>query len=109
MAEAYLVLGQSNPSATTLTDLYTVPGSTQAVVSTVIVANRDNATTMFRLSVAKAGAVDDLKQYLAYDCVIYGNALVALTLGVTLGAADVVRVYATDANLTFQAFGIQKT
>ena len=35
MATTYKVLGQSNPSATTATTLYTVPASTQAVVSTI--------------------------------------------------------------------------
>ena len=39
MATTYKVLGQSNPAATTLTTLYTVPAATQAVISSISVAN----------------------------------------------------------------------
>ena len=37
---AYLVLGQSNPAATTLTTLYTVPSAKSAVCSTLVVCNQ---------------------------------------------------------------------
>ena len=40
MATNYKVLGQSIPSATTATTLYTVPAATQAVVSTITVCNQ---------------------------------------------------------------------
>lgn len=99
------VLGQSNPSATTLTDAYTVPGATTAVVSSGTVCNRSATPTTFRLSVAVAGAADNNKQYLFYDAPIGANETMALTLGITLGAADVVRVYATLATLAFNLFG----
>lgn len=105
MANTYKVLGQSNPSAATLTDAYTVPGSTQAVVSSITIANRSATATSFRISVAVAGAADNNKQYIAYDAPIAGNDSVDFTLGMTLGAADVVRVYATLATLAFNIFG----
>jgi hypothetical protein len=108
MASTYKVLGQANPTATTLTDCYTVPGATQTVVSSIVVANRGAATT-FRISVAVAGAGDDLSQYVAYDTVIADNDIVDFTMGVTLGAADVIRVYAGAARLSFNIFGEEIT
>jgi len=109
MAGTLKVLGQLNPSATTLTTLYTVPGATTAVVSTLTVANRSASATTFRASIAVSGAADDNKQYIAYDAPIAGNDTVALTLGLTLGAADVVRAYATLATLSFNLFGSEYT
>ncbi len=106
MAETRLVLAQADPMATTLTDFYTVPGATQVVCSTLVVANRSAVATTFRLSVAVAGAVDATKQYIAYDAAIAGNTTVSFTIGITLGAADVVRVYATLATLSFNLFGV---
>jgi hypothetical protein len=103
--ETFKVLGQSNPVAATLTDAYTVPGATQAIVSTVVVCNRSATATAFRLAVAVAGIADDVKQYLAYDVPIAGNETITLTLGLSLGAADVVRVLATLATLSFNIFG----
>lgn len=109
MAETRKVLGQSKPLATTLTDAYTVPGATQAVVSTITIANQSGTATAYRISVAVAGAVDTAAQYIAYDVAIAGNAVHALTLGITLGAADVVRVYNTLATLSFNIFGVELT
>jgi hypothetical protein len=101
------VLGQSNPAATTPTALYTVPASTVTTVSTIIVSNRSADATSFRVSVAVEGAGADDKQYLFYDIAIAGNDTFAATLGITLGATDVVTVYATAATLSFNLFGIE--
>lgn len=107
MADTFKVLAQSNPAATTLTDAYTVPASTSAVVSTITVANRSATATAFRVSVAIAAAVDNAKQYIAYDVPIGGNETVTLTLGISLATTDVVRVYATLATLSFNIFGVE--
>ena len=56
MATVYKVLGQSSPSATTATNLYTVPASTSTVVSTITVANLAGSAATFRISVRPAGA-----------------------------------------------------
>jgi hypothetical protein len=109
VADTYKVLGQSNPLATTLTDLYIVPGATQVISSTVTVCNRSATPTSFRLSVAPAGAVDALEHYFAYDTPIGANVTIAFTIGITLAATDVVRVFATLATLSFQVFGVERT
>lgn len=105
MATTYKVLGQSNPSATTATTLYTVPASTQAVVSTIVIANLTSTAATFRIAVRVAGAALANSQYVAYDITVGASDSTALTLGVTLNATDVVTVYASTANLTFTAFG----
>jgi len=105
MAIAYKVLGQSNPSADTLTTAYTVPASTEAVVSSIVVANRGAADTAFRIAVRPNGATVSDEHYIAYDTAITANSLVALTLGVTMDASDVLSVYADDATLSFNVFG----
>lgn len=102
---SYKVLSQTNPSATTLTDSYTVPMSSDAVVSYISVANRSATPTTFRISVAVAGAGDDNKQYIAYDVPIGGNESLQIGHGTTVGSTDVIRVYATLATLTFNVFG----
>jgi glucose-6-phosphate dehydrogenase assembly protein OpcA len=105
MATTYKVLGQSNPSATTATTLYTVPASTQAVVSTIVIANLTATAATFRIAVRVAGATLANSQYVAYDITVGASDSTALTLGVTLNATDVLTVYGSTANLTFTAFG----
>lgn len=105
MATTYKVLGQSNPSATTLTTLYTVPASTQTVVSTITVANQAATAATYRIAVRVAGASIAASQYIAYDVSLPANASDTLTLGLTLGATDVISVYASSATMSFNAYG----
>jgi hypothetical protein len=109
MADTFKILAQVKPSATTLTDAYTVPGATTAVVSSVVICNQSAVATSYRISAAVAGLADTAKQYLAYDVSIPGNTTQTLTLGISLGATDVIRVYNTLATLSFNIFGVQVT
>ncbi len=107
MADSLKILGQSVPAAATLTDLYTVPASTNATISSITVCNTSATATTFRISVAIAGAASAFKQYIYYDQAIDGNSTYTATIGITLAATDVVRVYATLATLSFNAFGVE--
>lgn len=108
MATTYKILGQSAPSATTETDLYTVPASKSAIVSSLTVANRSStAAATFRISTSAAGAATATKDYLAYDITIAPNGIIVLTLGVTLATTDKVRVYSSTADLSFNAYGTE--
>ena len=109
MASTYKVLGQTKPSATTLTDSYTVPSATSAVVSSVVACNQSATPTTVRVSVAVAGAGDTAKQYIAYDLPINANETITIVIGVTLAATDVVRVYNTLATVSFNIFGEEIT
>jgi glucose-6-phosphate dehydrogenase assembly protein OpcA len=105
MATAYKVLGQSNPAATTATTLYTVPASTQAVISTLVVCNQASTAATFRLAVRVGGAALAASQYLAYDVTVGAADSTALTLGITVNATDIVTIYGSSATLSFTAFG----
>lgn len=105
MPTTYKILGQIATSAATSTNLYTVPTSTQTVVSSVVVTNRDSAAATYRISAASAGAALANSQYIAYDVTVGGNDSTIITIGATLNASDIIRVYASTANLNFIAFG----
>jgi len=99
------VLGQSNPSATTLTTLYTVPSAKEAVVSTISVANLTATAATFRIAVRPAGASITNAHYIGYDITVGASDSTLITVGLTLAATDVISVYASTANLAFSAFG----
>lgn len=105
MATTYKVLGQSNPAATTATTLYTVPTATEAVVSTIVIANLTATAATFRIAIRPNGATLANSQYIAYDITVGASDSTALTLGITMDAADIITVYGSTANLTFTAFG----
>lgn len=105
MPTTYKVLGQSSPSATTNTDLYTVGAGKSAVVSTITVANRAASAATFRIAIRPAGAAIASQHYISYDSTVAANDTTALTIGVTLATTDVITVYASTANVSFSAFG----
>jgi hypothetical protein len=105
MASEYSVLGQEAPAATTATDVYTVPAATQAVISTIIIANRDSSAGTFRLSVRPDGDAQADEHYIAYDVPIAANDSTTLTLGITLGATDVITAYCSSADMSVNVFG----
>lgn len=105
MATTYKVLGQLNPSATTATTLYTVPSSTSSVVSTISVCNAGSSAATFRIAVRPAGATLEQKHYLIYGATVPASDTTMITVGLTLATTDVVTVYASSANLSFQAYG----
>ena len=107
MAITYKVLAQSAPSATTNTDVYTVGSGKQATISTVTIANRAASSATYRIAIRVAGSALSNEEYIAYDATVPANDTVALTLGITLGAADVITVYASTANLSINIFGAE--
>ena len=105
MAYTYKVLGQSAPSATTNTDVYTVGSGKSAIVSTITVANRSAVSVTYRIAVRPAGATIANQHYFAYDVTLAANDTTVITIGITLAATDVVTVYASTANVSFGIYG----
>jgi glucose-6-phosphate dehydrogenase assembly protein OpcA len=105
MATTYKVLGQSIPAATTQATLYTVPSATQAVVSSIVICNQATSAATFRLAIRIAGATLTAAQYIAYDVTVGASDSTVLTMGLTLGAADLLTVYASTATVSFSAYG----
>lgn len=107
MATTYKVLGQLNPAATTATTLYTVPAATQAIISTLVITNQAASSATYRVAIRPAGATLDPKHYITYGATVPANDSTFLTLGISLGATDVVTVYASSATLSFNAYGTE--
>ena len=105
MPTTYKVLGQSAPSATTATTLYTVGAGKSAVVSTIAVCNRAATAATYRVAIRPAGATLANEHYIAYDSTVAANDSTMITIGVTLATTDVITVYASTANTSFSAFG----
>ena len=75
------------------------------MISTVTIANRGTGAATYRVSVRPDGAAQANQHYIAYDATVPANDTIALTLGLTMDAADVVTVYGSTANLSFNVFG----
>ena len=109
MADVLKVLGQVDTAATTVTTLYTVPNETVTTISSIVAANRTGSAITFRLSVHVAGAGADDKQYLYYDKSVAANDSLTIVIGITLNQTDVLKVYASAVDMSFNVFGVETT
>jgi hypothetical protein len=105
MATTYKVLGQSKPAATTATTLYTCPSATQTVISSLVVTNQAGTSGTYRIAIRPNGASLSGEHYIAYDAPVAAQSFVSLTLGMTIDASDVVTIYSSSADMSFNAFG----
>jgi hypothetical protein len=102
----YKILGQSHPAGTSETDVYTVPASTQAIVSTLTITNVSGSTANARVWLRVAGASTASVNAILWDVPIASNSVAAFTLGLALAATDVVTVQSSSGStLTFQLHG----
>lgn len=110
MASTYKVLGQLvPPTPNTEADVYTVPSGTQTVVSTIIVANLETTSGVFRIAVRPNGETLANQHYIAFDVPLIGTDSTTLTLGLTLDAGDVITVRTDLDNVAFNVFGSEIT
>jgi len=103
----YKVLGQVAPTADTDTTLYTVPASTETVVSSIVVCNRDDAAQSFRVAVRPNGAAISNEHYLYYDVTLETHSTFVFTGGITLDATDVITVRSSTVSsvVSFNLYG----
>jgi len=102
----YSLLGTATPSGTVA--LYTcgTVNTGGAVLSTIAIANTSGSAGSYRIFVQNEGATAAQGNAIAYDVAVAANDTTALTLGITLDAADAISVSSTNANqLNFFAFG----
>lgn len=98
---------QSRPSATTLTDAYTVGAATEAVLSSLVICNTGSSDDLVRVSIAPLGATDDDVHYIFHSLVIPAKDTFIATVGLTLQATDEVRVYSTEGTTNFHGYGVE--
>ena len=104
MAETIKDPAQVALLATTLTDVYVVPVGTQAVCSSIVIANRTASRIRYRLAIAPGGAADTTAHYLAFDIPLTGFSSDVWTIGQTLGPGTKVRAYAAAVGISVNVF-----
>jgi hypothetical protein len=102
----YKVLGKKAVTANTDALAYTVPASTSAIVSSIIICNTGATARTFRIALCP-GAIASVvvEDYIAYDCTVSANDTTVLTIGVTLATANQVLVRASHAEVVFTLVG----
>jgi hypothetical protein len=99
----------SAPAANTLTSLYIVPSSTQAIIPTINVCNTASAAATFRIGIRPSGAAIEQQNYLVYNSDISAFESIIFNQGIILDAGDILAVYSSASTLAFTAFKMEVT
>jgi hypothetical protein len=109
MAVAYKILGQINPSANTVSNVYVVPSSTSTVVSTIAICNLSGTATRFSLAVRPTNEALANKHYLTFNTSLPANDTIKLTWGITLGQNNTIVANVESSSVSISAFGSELT
>ena len=115
MATSYKILGQTLPSANTLSNVYVVPAATSTIVSTITISNQDSANANVDIIIRPINEALAAKHYLLRNIQIPRADTLILSPGLTLNASVILAVNnavsagETYANVSFNAFGVELT
>lgn len=99
------ILGQSAPTATTNTTVYTVPASTTSTF-TVSICNTGSSAITARLAIAGTGT-PGASEWLEYDVSIPANGVLERT-GLVAQASENVVVYVSAATAAISVYGFEE-
>jgi len=115
MPTTYKILGQTLPTANLLSNVYVVPTSTSAIVSTITICNQSSANANVDIMIRPINETLANKHYLIKGVTIPRADTMILSPGVTLNASVIVAVNnavasgETAANVSFNVFGVELT
>jgi hypothetical protein len=90
----------------TWTQLYLVPSSNNAIVSTISITNMTTTAAQYRIGITDtANSAPALSEMLVFDGTVPPTDTVSLSLGVTMAAAKKILVNANSPEISFAAFG----
>jgi len=95
---------QGTAGVTTYATLYNTGAATTAVISTILITNTAATSATYRIAIMGSAGTPSAANWLVYDSTIAGNDTIALTLGITLGNTQFIRVSSSATTVTFTAF-----
>jgi len=101
------ILGQSAPSATTLTTVYTVPSSTHSVANINVLNRSASAPVDVRIALS-ATASPTSAEYIEYDVTIPAKGVIERT-AISLQAGKNIVVYCSTGDTSISVYGLEQS
>lgn len=108
MPQSFKRLGAINPSANTQTNVYVVPSSTEAVMSTITVCNQTASNVSFSIIQMDASEFADpapAATYLVRGAVVPAADTLVLTMGITANAGSILAANTNSGSISVSVFG----
>lgn len=108
MPTVYKILGQSNPNANTLTEIYDVPESNSSVISTVSFCNSNLTSNAFvTMYAVKSGEQPSANNMITNRAILPMTDTLIFTIGMTLASNDRIIANVTTGNISASVFGTE--
>jgi hypothetical protein len=95
---------QGTTGLTTYGTLYNTASATTAVISTIAICNTASAAAAYRIGIMSSAGTPAAANWLVYDANVQANDTVFLTVGLSLGNSQFIRVSSTANTVTFSAY-----
>jgi CDP-diglyceride synthetase len=95
---------QGTAGVTTYGTLYSTSASATAVISSILVANTASTAATYRIGIMGSAGTPAAANWAAFDVAVAANDTVALTLGITVGNSQFIRVSSSANTVTFSAY-----
>jgi hypothetical protein len=106
MPTVYKILGQANPNANALTEIYDVPEGNSAVVSTVSFCNANLTSNAFvTMYAVKSGQQPGANNIITNRAILPMTDTLIFTIGMTLASNDRIVANVTTGNIGASVFG----
>jgi len=90
-------------------ELYTVPASYWAGISTILICNQAATVKTFSLRVRPTFETDPAdKQFIFKECPVPGNDTFEITVGLVLGPVETLRIVGSTTGMSATVFGWEK-
>ena len=109
MPDSYKILGQINPTANTLTNVYVTGAAASAIVSTISIHNFSDANSSYSIVVRPNNESLGNKHYVIRGGVIPARELITITGAVTLNASAILAANTNSGSISFNAYGVEVT
>lgn len=107
MPDSYKILGQINPTANTLTNVYVTGAAASAIVSTISIHNFSDSNSSYSIVVRPNNESLENKHYVIRGGVIPARELITITGAVTLNASAILAANTNSGNISFNAYGVE--
>jgi len=109
MPSTYKILGQVNPTANTLSNVYVTGAAASAIVSTITIHNFSDANSSYSVVVRPINEALANKHYVIRGGIIPARELISITGAVTMNAEVILAANTNSSSISFNAYGVEVT
>lgn len=109
MANSYKILGQINPSANAITNVYVTDASVSAIVSSITITNLTDSNSSYSLIVRPINETLSDKHFIIRGGIIPTREQITIASAATMNSNVILAANTNNSDISFQAFGVEIT